>query len=581
MKKLIALFMAVLLCLSTVSCKQDNKDKTSQKPSEETPELQKINLTIAGNSLESYTVVYAKSLYAAGVSKRFTTEHDFFRLIANDIAAKIYEDTGIQLNVKQDTKTDKSEFEILVGPTNREESKDIKALDVYKSYAKVEGTKLVIGGGYLSTSYTGNLKTSYCYASTYHAYDPIDALLNSGRQEGLESLDIAADCDYSTTVDLVTVACIGDSITEGYNSSDWNYDSYPAVLQRVLWQDHLVINLGNSGRTMRDDLANKYRGTTQHSAMKKNAKKFDYALIMLGTNDSYFDRVWPSASDEKYLSSADNLVDDITSKNKDVKVVIMNCPVYYGNEGSGSPRVRLLQNELPERLENKGCNVTFFDMHGYTEKNVGRNNFPDLLHPNNAGYAQIAVGISEMLTELEKGTYTYKLPEIKDAALADPPKRAELASGAENLMSVDLLDIYLMSSAPYTPWAMDGAPYLYMDLNKFSGCTVTNIEIPVSGAKKGDTFTVCVVKYSHPNVTETLSMHKLTVIADCSSGYLGFDNLRIEVPNGYTLAFGKPSDSLKPLYLTTPTSGYYFYGSIHNSINDNATLAFNIYGIKQ
>ena len=539
-----------------------------------------MDVTINGNDLSGYTIVYAESPFDARTARSFTTEYDFYKLIAQDLAQRISAQTGVVLPVKKDVSTEESELEILVGPTNRAESDPIDELDVYKTYTKVVGSKLVVGGGYDSTVYTGNLKTSYCFASTYHAWDEVEAYFTQCMTENVWTVDIPDGSDFSGRVDLITVACVGDSITEGYLASDWNLHSYPAVLQRILWQDHLIINLGNSGRTMRDDLGNHYRGTTQHSSMRRNAGKFDYALIMLGTNDSYFDRAWPATSDELYLTSADALVKDITDKNKDVQVVVMNCPVYYGNEGSGSPRVRALQNTLPERLTKQGVNATFFDMHKFTADKVGRANFPDLLHPNDKGYAIMGEGVSELILALDAGTYEYTLPKVEGGELLSPPTRVEIAEGAENILGLDLSEIYPLSSGKYTGWHMPGTPYLFMDLNVFSGYTITNIEIPVVSVEKGDKYTVSVVKYSHPKVTETLKTYTLTADYNAGTGWAGFGGLSIEVPEGYTLAFGAASDTLIPLYVTVPTTGYTFYGCNNNSINTGATLAFNVYGIK-
>lgn len=581
MKKLV--FAVLILCtlslLLACTGDSDSPAATTENPSAADP-VSSLQLSVNGNALAGYTIVYAASPYDLRTARNFTTEHDFYKLIALNVAQRIYDQTGVVLTVCKDASTEERALEILVGPTNRAESDPIDELDVYNSYVKVVGSKLVIGGGYDATEYTGNLKTSYCFASTYHAWDAVETYLNDSMAAGIAAVDLPAGSDLSAKIDLITVACIGDSITEGYLSTDWNLHSYPAVLSRILWQDHLIINLGNSGRTMRDDLGNRYRGTTQHTAMRRFASKFDYALIMLGTNDSYFDRTWPSSSDELYLTAADNLVADLTAKNDDLQVVIMNCPVYYGNEGSGSPRVRALQNTLPERLEQQDVSASFFDMHKYTADKVGRANFPDLLHPNDAGYAQMAVGVSELLTALEAGSYTYTLPEVEGAAVSASPKRSEVPEGSENLLGVDLSELYSLSGGSYAGWYMAGTPYLYMDPDLFSGVTITNIEMPVSSVVKGSTYTISVVKYSHPTVTETLKTYTLTAVADCSSGWLGFDRLNIEVPEGYTLAFGAAADTIVPLYITARTTGYEFYGSNNNTINTGSTLAFNLYGIK-
>ncbi len=537
------------------------------------------DLSIAGNKLEGYTIIYARSPFSYAQAARFNTEWDFYKVIAEDVADKLYAATGVKLPVKQDTKTEVSKLEILIGPTNRSESFPLDGLQADRTYAKVVGSKLVLGGGYNTTRYTGNLKTSYCFAASYHAFDAIETYLDENFKNGNKTLNLSSGTDFSKTIDLITVGCIGDSITEGVGASDMNVTSYPAVLQRILWKDHLVINLGFGGRTMREDLDASYRGTDRHSAMMQYADEFDYALIMLGTNDSYFDMMWSELSDEKYLTSADALVGDLMRENTDMQVVIMNCPTYYGGGPWANPRVLYLQNQLPKRLEDQGVNTSFFDMNTYTAQNVGGVNFPDQLHPNDTGYAKMAWGLSEMLNALEDGSYTYTLPTIEGGELAQPPKRSEVAEGSTLLLSGgDLSAHYPIATGPYAAWGMDGAPYLFMDQNLFSGYTITNIEFPVASVKAGSTLTVSVVKYNHPRVTETLATYTLTATEACSAGWLGFDGLSIEVPAGYTLAFGTSSDLIAPLYLTTKVPGYGFYSSGHNGICADLTLAFNIYG---
>lgn len=578
MKKLLSFGLFLLLTLPLlIACKGETPAVTTQAPEAPAP-VTELSLSINGNDLSGYSIVYAKSPYDKRTARNFTTEYDFYKLIATSLAEKIYNQTGVVLTVTEDSKAQVSDLEILVGPTNRTESKALDKLDVYDAYCKVVGSKLVIGGGYDATAYTGNLKQTDCFASTYHAWDAAESYLAECLQAGVTTVDFPNGCDFSTQVDLITVACIGDSITEGFASSNWELYSYPAVLGRILWQDHLIVNLGNSGRTMRDDLSNAYMGTTQYNAMRRYAKKWDYALIMLGTNDSYFDRTWTSADDTAYFESFHKIVKGITSTNSDVQVVVMNCPVYYGNEGSGSPHVRAIQNQLPAQLTEKGIASSFFDMHAYTEKYVGRSNFPDLLHPNDLGYATMAKGVSQMLTALKDGTYTYTLPEVEDEKSLPTPTRSVVAAGSVNLLPQDLSTVYPADSAAYSSWYMAGTPYLYMDLNRFGGMTVTNIEMPVASVQKGATYTVSVVKYDHPRVTETLATYRLTAPAACSSGWLGFDGLSIDVPQGYTLAFGNASDSIVPLYIPSATTGYSFYGCNNNSVNPGATLCFNVYG---
>ncbi|MBQ8288069.1 MAG: SGNH/GDSL hydrolase family protein [Clostridia bacterium] len=372
----------------------------------DSPAVTSVQLTVNSNDLAGYTIVYAAHPYDVRLAARFTTEYDFYKLIAVDIAERIWAQTGVVLPIAKDTSTDEGALEILVGPTNRAESDPLDAMDVYDTYVKVVGSKLVVGGGYDSSAYTGDQRNSYCFASTNHAWDAVETYLADQMAAGTTAVDLSADADFSTTVDLITVACIGDSITEGDGSDVWSIHSYPAVLERYLWEDHLVINLGKCGKTLLEDHERHYRGgCVQYTAMTKYASKFDYVLFMLGTNDFIQHTTWPAGYDEKFLTSADHLVEDITKKNKDVEFVVMNSAVYYGTSGASADHVRDLQSQLPARLEAAGFAASFFDMYSYTVENVGKANFKDTTHPNNNGYAIIAKGVYEMLLQVEAGTY--------------------------------------------------------------------------------------------------------------------------------------------------------------------------------
>ena len=82
----------------------------------------------------------------------------------------------------------------------------------------------------------------------------------------------------------VKVACIGNSITEGYALADPSKDSYPAVLQQMLGEGYQVENFGLSGHTLL------MKGNQPYMARQryKEALAFnpDIVTIKLGTNDS-------------------------------------------------------------------------------------------------------------------------------------------------------------------------------------------------------------------------------------------------------------------------------------------------------
>lgn len=557
------------------SSSSDTADET--EPEDPLP-TQPLTITVAGTPLSEYRIVYATSEYRLQAN-RLLTEYDFYRLTAERIAAEIETITGVKLAVVRDSQAVK-EQEILVGPTARREEADLlKDLDIYDYVNTVKNGKLVIGGGRDLTPWSGNLKVSYTWASTYHAFDALQAWIREEVAEGKTTLDLDEGFSANGTRHITTVACIGDSITEGDGSTDWNYNSYPAVLGRLLWQDYVVINYGNCGKTMRNDLGAGWRGTPQYQATRTFGKNFDLALVMLGTNDSAYDRVWNAADDRTYFNAARSIFGTLRSDSKEVRLVVMNCPAYYGSGTSGSAHVRNLQADLPAFLEQQNIGgVMFYDMHGFTAEHVGQANFPDGLHPNNQGYFTMAKGLSEALPAFMDGSWD--LAPVKVEELTGEAPAVPIASGAVNLMPQVLDERYPMETyASYYPsWHMPGAPYFFADTARFENTTVTNIEFPVAYGEKGRTFTVRVVRYNHPNVVEVLSTTLLTADFSCGLSWARFA-VNIEVPEGCTLAFGDPSDTLPILYFTQPLKGYDFYNT-PGEYTGGASLALNVYGIR-
>ena len=80
------------------------------------------------------------------------------------------------------------------------------------------------------------------------------------------------------------VACVGNSITDGFGIDMADVNGYPAQLQRKLGSGYAVRNFGVSGRTM---LNNGDRPYMKERAWRE-AKEFmpDVVVIKLGTNDS-------------------------------------------------------------------------------------------------------------------------------------------------------------------------------------------------------------------------------------------------------------------------------------------------------
>lgn len=89
--------------------------------------------------------------------------------------------------------------------------------------------------------------------------------------------------------DTIRVACVGNSITEGYGLDNPDVESYPARLQQLLGGRYKVLNAGLSGHTLMQQTDRPYiTPFAKHRHPFHEALAFmpDIVTIKLGTNDS-------------------------------------------------------------------------------------------------------------------------------------------------------------------------------------------------------------------------------------------------------------------------------------------------------
>lgn len=396
MKKVACILFSLLMVMSCfTACSGSGKVETTTAqttapeevevdPRDETYE----SITIADVPLSEYTIVYAPDAFE-NAKKQYRNsftygETHFAKLIAEELAIILENMTGVKLNVVADTEAETAN-EILIGKTSRSQSDGSLMRNKHYVYKlSVSGTKLCIEGG--------------SSAANYYAMEQLFAYLAG---QNSENVTVPAGYLKRGDADVTTVACIGDSITEGYGCTNGTHCSYPSILQRILWKDCVVINYGVSGKTMREDLADAYITTNAYTTLMENADKVDIALIMPGTNDSNRDRNWNSNSDALFEEGYRNLLNNLNAKQPEITYFMMNCPVYdvTKNENYGSETVRNLQKKLTDDLIKEGWDLHFFDMYTYTKDTVTLRNFGDGLHPNDKGYGMLANGVGNMLKE--------------------------------------------------------------------------------------------------------------------------------------------------------------------------------------
>lgn len=415
MKKYLSLlFLLALLSLILISCSggdtiitseattgnettsEDILDESTTDTATETPEpITLKSIKIDGVDISEYTIVYAKSVFES-YKDNITTEYDFDRISAEKLQQLIKDYIGVELPIAKDTDKKSDKYEILVGRTTRN-LLSVSNVATYKYQIEASDGRLSFLGG--------------TYGVTYHCIDYFKDYLDGFIKSRNENVDIKSGFRKTGTHKLTTVACVGDSITQGVGASNATIYSYPAVLQRILWKDFVVVNYGNSGKTLRTDLLSSsgakesYQLTNEFKNCKNNIKNIDIVLIMLGTNDSnrvatVEKRDWNEADDKKYSDDYKLLLNIFYSQNKNLQFLIMNCPVYYGNQMFGSERVRELQLSLATKFKNDGLPVSFYDMHTFSKTKMGTTCFPDGLHPNDNGYAIMANALSREVKNL-------------------------------------------------------------------------------------------------------------------------------------------------------------------------------------
>lgn len=211
----------------------------------------------------------------------------------------------------------------------------------------------------------------------------------------LTSCGFLKSTDKSSIVEPIKVACVGNSITYGFEIPNRDSLSYPARLQEMLGDGWIVGNFGISARTLM------YSGDLPYANedIFIKAKEFnpDIVIIKLGTNDTK-PHNWEHKDDfiedyKRFVSEFQNL--DSSPLVVAVKVV----PAFPERWGI---RDSIIKNELNPMIEQvaKELGIPLIDMHTpFIDKGEL---FPDKIHPNIEGANLIAEKVYEFIKEKQK-----------------------------------------------------------------------------------------------------------------------------------------------------------------------------------
>lgn len=193
----------------------------------------------------------------------------------------------------------------------------------------------------------------------------------------------------------IRVACVGNSVTFGYNLENRETNCYPAQLQQLLGSGYLVANFGVSGSTVLNKGHKPYQKTGEY----QKALEFlpDMVVIELGLNDTD-PRNWPNYGDE-FIGDFQQLVRSFKTRDgQPPKVYICRMPPVF----TGHPRFRSgtrdwfwqIQGSIAKVAENTGS--VLVDLYSPLCKHPELS--ADNLHPDAKGAGIIAQTVYSWLT---------------------------------------------------------------------------------------------------------------------------------------------------------------------------------------
>lgn len=182
----------------------------------------------------------------------------------------------------------------------------------------------------------------------------------------------------------IRVACLGDSITEGYGTGDVARNSYPAQLAALLGEGYDTRNFGVGGATLLDVGDKPYRSLPAFA--QACAFQPDIIVIGLGTNDS---KPYNWQHRDRFVANYVSLIRQLRELPTHPRIFICQpMPAWPPSGWAISPEVieRELQPLIADIARAEG--VGLIDL--FTPMRDQHTVTPDHVHPNAAGAAILA-----------------------------------------------------------------------------------------------------------------------------------------------------------------------------------------------
>lgn len=233
------------------------------------------------------------------------------------------------------------------------------------------------------------------------------------------------------------VACVGNSITEGYGI--WDKKKYPEHLQDMLGDQFEVKNFGHSGRMFHKASAESYWASDKFTAALNYGA--DIVIIELGTNDSkYFFDGKGSSSGYNYMYKPEYKADlpkdyealiDTFAHQPHAPTIYATLQPYAQNTEWGiidTAIVNVINPIIKEVATRKG--VKIIDLHSTFNKVEWL--LDDVVHPNEVGAKElariIANGIQGSLSKPEATSSATEEPVESSSSAVVPMDSSDIES---------------------------------------------------------------------------------------------------------------------------------------------------------
>lgn len=331
-------------------------------------------LKINGVDISKYRIVYGNDSYlkTGRPNNGKWIESGRYKDVATELQNEIYLLTKKKLPIAEASRIAESDYEIIVGWSDRKASSDYfrgskMAIEDY-AYG-LSGNKVIFAGG----------SSNACY---YAGKAFVDACKNMDGSNFTSQIKTGK-------ADLIKVACIGDSITDGAgkmddgSSNDHNVHSYPVYLQKLLGFKYFVGNYGHGGQRMMSF------ATESPNYGPSVAFKPDVVIMMFGTNDANKDKYTPDwgtdAAKTRYMAAASKMLEDYKKANASVQMFVMTPPSKIRNVTHQKNALLAAQYNREFASAN---GLTLIDMWAASEAENWV--FNDGIHPQGTLYASLA-----------------------------------------------------------------------------------------------------------------------------------------------------------------------------------------------